>query len=64
MKKIEKAGQARTVAQKLKLSRETLRRLEGRELEHVVGGTIVTCGGDACQVSKTDCATEKNLVGG
>ena len=58
MKKIEKAGQARSVAQKLKLSRETLRRLEASQLLDVVGGTFVTCGGEACQVSQTDCGTK------
>jgi hypothetical protein len=58
VKKIEKAGLARNAGQKLKLSRETLRRLEAAQLEDVVGGTIVTCAGEACQVSQTDCGTK------
>jgi hypothetical protein len=59
MKKIEKAGQARNVAQKLKLSRETLRHLEASQLQAVVGGTIVTCAGDVCQATKFDCDTKQ-----
>lgn len=53
MKKIEKAGQARNVGTKLKLSRETLRLLEATQLHDVVGGTVVTCVADLCQASKT-----------
>jgi hypothetical protein len=52
MKKIEKTGQARNIGQKLKLSRETLRRLEAAQLEDVVGGTVITCAGPMCQASK------------
>jgi hypothetical protein len=52
MKKIEKTGQIRNVGQKLRLSRETLRRLEAAQLEDVVGGTVITCMGPMCQASK------------
>jgi hypothetical protein len=60
MKKIEKAGQARNAGQKLKLSRETLRRLEAAQLENVVGGTVVTCaGGYPCQSTAPECTTKQ-----
>ena len=60
MKKIEKTGQARNVGQKLKLSRETLRRLEAAQLENVAGGTVVTCGGgSACQSTAPECTTKQ-----
>ncbi len=59
MKKIEKTGQARNAGQKLKLSRETLRRLEAAQLENVVGGTVVTClGGSPCQSTSPECTTK------
>ena len=61
MKKIEKAGQTRNVASKLKLSRETLRWLNASELENVIGGTFVTCVGEDCKASETDCGTKSIL---
>lgn len=61
MKKIDKSAQARNVATKLKLSRETLRRLNASELENVIGGTFITCdAAETCQASKAECAT-KNI---
>jgi hypothetical protein len=61
MKKIDKAGQTRNVASKLKLSRETLRRLNASELENVIGGTFITCdAAETCQASKAECET-KNM---
>jgi hypothetical protein len=63
MKKIEKAGQVRNVAMKLKLSRETLRQLDASALGHVVAGSVVTCeDGLTCQATKLECET-KNVGG-